>query len=150
MSLFARVLLILLLASSMLATTRAQTVTPPDRVDLFTEFVGNPINYDPIDNPSADLSQDTVALSLAIILPASQSIAEINLKCGTTSGSGNIIEKTFVYDVSGTLPDGTTYLRNDNIVYLGLGTFDGITDIYVEVDLEDGSGNHSTTVSTSF
>jgi hypothetical protein len=59
------------------------------------------------------------------------------VKFGLSSSNYNLLNKTFMFDVSGTLSDGTSYSRVGNVVYLTLGTYVGLQNGFAEVKLED-------------
>ena len=54
-----------------------------------------------------------------------------------------LISKSFNYGVSGTLADGTRYNSKENVVELGLGTFNNMSTYYAEVKVTDSGGNVS-------
>jgi hypothetical protein len=63
-------------------------------------------------------------------------ITSLQVKLGTTSGSSNLLNKTFAFDVSGSVGNGCTYSRTDYTISLGLGDYNGLTSYFSEVKLE--------------
>lgn len=63
-------------------------------------------------------------------------INSLHVKLGTTSGGSDLLDKTFDFDVSGSVGNGCSYSRTDYIITLGLGNFNGLTSYYSEVKLE--------------
>lgn len=63
-------------------------------------------------------------------------INSLHVKLGTTNGGSDLLDKTFDFDVSGSVGNGCTYSRTDYTVTLGLGSFNGLTSYFSEVKLE--------------
>ena len=60
-------------------------------------------------------------------------IQNIEVKIGTAQGGSDLINQTFVFDVSGALSNGRYYLRDLYHVQLGLGQFSNFVDYFAEV-----------------
>ena len=72
-------------------------------------------------------------------------LAYIKVKIGTSNGSADIMQHNFLFNVVGGLPNGLSFNREGNVIYLGLqNTYQADTYFY-EVQLEDIYGN--TTIS---
>lgn len=54
-----------------------------------------------------------------------------------------LLSKSFEYGVTGTLSDGTTYQSKEDVVELGLGTYNNVSTYYAEVKVIDTSDNIS-------
>lgn len=63
-------------------------------------------------------------------------ITSIRVKLGTTSGGSELLDKTFAFDVFGNVGNGCSYERNNEILKLGLGSYNGLTSYFSEVILE--------------
>lgn len=101
-------------------------------------------------NDSTIVFGDTVFSSQAILMGSvfvklqdTLNVSKIHVKLGTTQGGNNLFSKDFLFDVSGNLSDGTSYVRNGLNVLLGIGQFVGLNSYYAEVRLEDTSQNLS-------
>lgn len=75
-------------------------------------------------------------------------ITSLHVKLGTTNGGSDLLDKTFDFDVSGSVGNGCTYSRTDYTVTLGLGDYNGLTDYFSEVILE--RADHSLTDAVIF
>lgn len=89
-------------------------------------------------------AQDTLSATMVIQLSDTSGIQKIHIKFGTTSGSGNLLTKAFVFDQSGTLPDQTIYTRKGRLLYLLMGhQYMGLNQFYAEAKLEYTGGQFS-------
>jgi hypothetical protein len=117
---------------------KGQSIDPPVSLDIVMQVVSN-------DNtmlPGDSLFKSTTNLIGKAIVVVNDTIGlnKLHLKLGTTDGSGNLLTKTFNYAQQGNFPDGTSYTRNKNIIYLNLGNYTGLNFYFGEVTLEDTQG----------
>lgn len=97
-----------------------------------------------------DFKPTTQLLYKAVfILNDTTTTSKFHIKMGATPGTANFLNKTFVFDQSGSLPDGTTYKRIGRVVYLSLGTYAGITTYAIELKVEHTNGQVSSPLSLS-
>lgn len=91
-----------------------------------------------IDQDSIPYVSDSTAIQVIMTVQLFEitGIESLHVKLGTTSGSSNLLDKEFVFDVSGNVGNGCTYSRTDYTVTLGLGSFNGLTSYFSEVTLE--------------
>jgi hypothetical protein len=75
-------------------------------------------------------------------------ISSIRVKLGKTSVAPDLLDKTFAFDVSGSVGDGCTYNRTDDTITLCLGEYNGLTSYFSEVILE--RADHSLTDAVVF
>ena len=89
------------------------------------------------------LFQSNTKLLGTMVLSVSDTIgiASLSVKVGTSSGSGNLFQKTFTFDTSGNFNDGTSYIRKGYIIHLGINGFTGVNNFYSKVDLINSAGN---------
>ena len=72
-------------------------------------------------------------------------LATIHVQIGTVEDGTDILNYSFQYDNIVGLPAGLTYLREQNIIYLGLYTTVQSDMYYYAVSIEDTNGNISLT-----
>ncbi len=90
-----------------------------------------------------------VIYKVVFVLNDSTSTSKFHVKMGPTAGTANYLDKTFVFDQSGSFPDGTAYERKGRAVYLSLGTYVGISTYAVELKVENTNGQLSSPLSLS-
>jgi len=95
-------------------------------------------------SPSADTTEygvpiiDSTTLftaMMSIILDNGDSIYQIHVKLGSTSGGSEFLSATFDYGASGTFGN-TSYSQSGNNISLGLGAHAGMIHYYAEVQIE--------------
>jgi len=103
-----------------------------------------------IDQDSIPYLSDSTAIqvTMTVQLFETTGIESIHVKLGTSSGASDLLDKTFSFDVSGSVGNNCTYSRSDYTVTLGLGTFNGLTSYFSEVTLE--RADHSLTDAVVF
>ena len=139
-------------------STTAQTISA-DRIEIFVEPIGIS-HYDPaVDDTRSNMAQDTVRLRLAITLPpgvfansvsAGQRPVSFLIKAGTTSGVDDLANQVISLDSRNTLPAAMSFERDGRILYVTLGEFTGITQVYGSVEMKNVNGNRSAVITTSF
>jgi hypothetical protein len=91
-----------------------------------------------------DFKPTTRGLYKAVfILHDTTTTSKFHVKMGSAAGTSNYINKTFVFDQSGSFPDGTAYERIGRTVYLNLGTYAGISTYAIELKVENTNGQLS-------
>jgi hypothetical protein len=115
--------------------TNAQVILPADRIDMILE--ASPSSTTIPSSDSTFSANTPVTTKLIIVLQDTVHLSKIYVKFGLSSSNYNLLNKTFMFDVSGTLSDGTSYSRVGNVVYLTLGTYVGLQNGFAEVKLED-------------
>ncbi|MCX6276180.1 MAG: hypothetical protein NTV09_13345, partial [Bacteroidetes bacterium] len=88
------------------------------------------------DNVLTISDSSIISVIMTIQLFEFTGISSLHVKLGTTSGGSDLLDKTFSFDVSGSVGNGCTYSRNENTVTLGLGSYNGLTSYFSEVKLE--------------
>lgn len=97
-----------------------------------------------------DFKSTTQVLYKAVfILNDTTTTSKFHVKMGTTPGTANYLNKTFVFDQRGSLPDGTAYERKGRCVYLSLGTYVGISTYALELKAENSNGQFSSPLNLS-
>ena len=112
---------------------RVHTVLPPTTSATMAEISPSQLQ--------SFLATATLSCTYMVTLAETSGIAQIQVKLGHSAGAGDIIEKTFVFDGPASNNDGTTYRREGNTVWLGLGDFSNLGNYYAEVRLQDLNGN---------
>jgi len=112
---------------------KAQNTYPVLSTSVETTCITNCLGMDSIPYVSDSTSIRTV---MTVQLFEVTGIFSLHVKLGTTSGGSNLLDKTFAFDVSGSVGNGCTYSRTDDIVTLGLGDYNGLTSYFSEVILE--------------
>jgi hypothetical protein len=114
-------------------SVHAQNTYPVLSTSVETTCITNCIDTDSIPYVSDSTSIQAV---MTIQLFEVTGISSLHVKLGTTSGAADLLDKTFVFDVSGNVGNGCTYSRTDYTVTLGLGNYNGLTSYFSEVILE--------------
>jgi len=123
----------------------AQNTYPILSTSVETTCITNCIGVDSIPYMSDSTSIHVV---MTIKLFEVTGISSLHVKLGTTSGSSDLLDKIFAFDVSGGVGNGCTYARTDYTVTLGLGDYNGLTSYFSEVILE--RDDHSLTDAVVF
>lgn len=128
----------------------SQVVPPPDNLRLFLEIDKSAVN--PNDISAENLFQGTSSIDqgalpkivrMEIELNTLDDLDLIHVFLGTSLDTGDLLSQTFVLDDDSDLPTHLKYIREENILYLKLGTFSGFEACYGKVILEDLDGNQS-------
>jgi hypothetical protein len=99
---------------------------------------------------SSSITSDSLNyITCKITISDTTTIQSINIKLGNSLHSGNLIDTSFIFDVTTGLPQGTTYLRKGNTIFIGLG-YHPAGFYFMDVKLEDVFGNLSITKPTRF
>lgn len=121
----------------------AQSEFPVMAMKVSTVDVGNNFTVDSL--PS--LTDTTIfETSMQLDLYDTLDIQSIEVKIGTSSGASDIFIRSFIYDVSGSLGGGITYLRNGYQISLGLGKLMHMLNYFSEVRVYKSDGNYSVPV----
>lgn len=128
-----KILAVLFIALFFHRQSSAQNTFPILSTSVQTTCVTNCIDVDSISYVSDSTSIQVV---MTIQLFEVTGISSIHIKLGTTSGAADLLNKTFVFDVSGNVGNGCTYSRTDYTITLGLGNYSGLTSYFSEVILE--------------
>ncbi len=112
-------------------------------MDVVTTPISN--NFSP---DSLPIITDTTVFDVGmnVNLFDTSGIQTIEVKIGSTQGGSDLINQTFVFDVSGPLGNGRYYLRDLYHVQLGLGQFSNFTDYFAEVRIQWVDNSYSPTV----
>lgn len=122
----------------------AQNLTAPKSLRVVMAVLPNDQTMNPGD--TAFKANTQLSAKAFVSLHDTTGIQKIHFKMGSSDGGSNYRNKTFVFDQSGVLADGTSYSRHKKTVVLGLGNLTGVNLYYAEVWLEDANGNISTKV----
>ncbi len=133
MRVLSKFLFLLTIAVASCIQADAQNSYPVLSTSVETTCITNCIDADSIPTISDSTS---IAVVMYIQLFEITGISSLHVKLGTTSGSADLLDKTFAFDVSGGVGNGCTYSRTDYTVTLGLGSFNGLTSYFSEVILE--------------
>jgi len=79
---------------------------------------------------------------MQIVVDDTSNISSIEIKFGKNE-TEVLRQKTFTFDVSGALGDGTSYLRNGYNILLGLGSFADVPLFYSEMSVTRTDNSHS-------
>ena len=148
---------ILIIGLFLISGTLKSQVLPAQEVQIalkpLTPLVISDAVMDTLTDPFYLIQQDSsLNISVNIILQDTIALNIIHVKLGTTSGGSELMTQTFNYDGSA-VGTGLTFSKSLNTVSLGLGTHLNTNNAlyFVEVKLEDTSGNQSivTTTDTS-
>ncbi len=124
--------LLLISALSFCSSANAlQNIYPVISTSVETACIANCMDADSI--PSLDSALISVVMTIQLFEVTG--ITSLHVKLGTTSGSADLLDKIFDFDVSGSVGN-CTYSRTDYTVTLGLGSFTGLTSYFSEVILE--------------
>jgi hypothetical protein len=121
----------------------------PSRVVELVSYDNADIHFNAATDSVVDYSLDSISVTLLVILPNGQAPDSIHTLLGSSIGTGNLSDKTFKYDGAATLQDGTTYRRDGQNLYLGLGHYTGVANVYGKVQLVYTGGNRSSYTSAS-
>ena len=95
-----------------------------------------------------DLSDSTVFhFEMNVSLFDTSSIDKIYVVLSDSGNTGNRLQKTFDWDVSGSTGNGTTFLRTDYTVALGLGNFKDLLNYYATVRIKRTDGTFTDLIS---
>ncbi|MFI5219199.1 MAG: hypothetical protein ACHQNT_06890 [Bacteroidia bacterium] len=114
----------------------SQSPPPPSSMEVFMEVAPNDTNNLQNYNDSVFFNLTQLKSTMALLLEDTTNVINIHVKLGTTLGSSDLLNKIFVFDQSGIFMDGTSYKRENEVIYLGLGNFIGINTYYAEAKLE--------------
>ena len=91
-----------------------------------------------------DFKPNTQVIYKAVfILNDTTTTSKFHVKMGSTTATTNYLNKAFIFDQSGSFPDGTAYERKGRAVYLSLGTYQGISTYAIELKVENTNGQLS-------
>lgn len=76
---------------------------------------------------------------LALTYNSSESPVKFHIKLGNTEGGKEKAEMTINADGSN-LPEGVEIVKKDNVYYLTIGNFNGMSSFYAEVKVETANG----------
>ncbi|MCG3167818.1 MAG: hypothetical protein POELPBGB_03613 [Bacteroidia bacterium] len=113
----------------------------PAQIDSLALQVSPILGKNPLSQ--ADAGKNRIA-KLVLHLSATDSVAAVQLKLGTTSGAGDILEQTYPF-----LSDGTGFIISNNSAYISLGKFAHQGTYYAEVKLEYTNNTTSSASTTS-
>ena len=138
--------LFILFFSVMVFNMKAQTVPSPSEIYLNMELLNPQIIpdevLDTLTNPMNLLTvNDTLKISVSILLEDTNVVSKIHVKLGTTLGSNNLLEQAFNYDANLTLPQ--SYFREEEMINIVLGEYINSGIFYCQIILEDVEGNLS-------
>ena len=105
------------------------------------------LNCFDVDSVPVNSDSTKTSVMMTIQLFEFTGIESIRVKLGTTEGGSDLLDKTFVFDVSANLGN-YSYSRTDYTVTLGLGSYNGLTSYFSEISLE--KDDHSWTGSVVF
>ncbi len=95
-----------------------------------------------------DLSDSTVfRVEMNVALFDTTTIDKIYVVLSDSGNTGNRLQKTFDWDVSGSTGNGTTFLRTDYTVALGLGNFKDLLNYYATVRIKRTDGTFTDLIS---
>ena len=123
----------------------AQSTYPILSTSVETECISNCLDQDSIPYVG---DSSSIQVTMTIQLFDITDVESIQVKLGTSSGASDLLNKTFVFDVSGNVGDGCSYSRTDYTVTLGLGNYYGLTSYFSEVKIE--RDDHSLTDAVVF
>jgi hypothetical protein len=142
-----KILISLVFVNILTVGIMAQTVPSPAESYINLEVI-NPETLtdevlDTLTDPMSTLSaNDTLLISVTMLLEDTNVVSKIHIKLGTTVGGAELLEQTFNYDdINLTSPQ--SYLREEEMVSIGLGEFINSGIFYCEIILEDSLGNLS-------
>jgi hypothetical protein len=132
---------------------QAQMVPAPREVNIniaplrSIQTFGDGLLLDSLTNPMSLLTpNDTLLLSLSILLVDTANLSKIHVKLGTTLGGDDLFTNTYTYDST---PAGSlTYFRDRALMTLGMGTHLNSGIFYCEIKLEDSMGNFSALINS--
>lgn len=78
--------------------------------------------------------------TMVIEVSDTTNISKIHVKMGSSDGANDLFSQIFNFDVTDSLPTGTTYLREGKVIYLGIGNYTGLNHFFGEAKLENNSG----------
>lgn len=84
--------------------------------------------------------------TMVIEITNAANISKIHVKMGSTDGGNDLFARVFDFDVSNNLSSGTSYRREGNVIYLGIGSFTGLNHFFAEAKLEDAQGTIGNTI----
>lgn len=88
------------------------------------------------------ISINTVVPQVFIDLSDTTDINQVKIKLGTNQGGNDIVEKTYSYSAAnGELPDGTTYNRTGNFIFITLNELNQVATYYAEASLVKNNEN---------
>ncbi|MFH2144336.1 MAG: hypothetical protein ABIJ97_18055 [Bacteroidota bacterium] len=102
------------------------------------------IYYETTSNDTAVFDPLCTRICKVTVADTSQ-LATVHIRIGTVEDGTDILNYSFQYDNTVGLPAGLTYLREQNIIYLGLYTTLQSDMYYYAVSIEDTNGNISLT-----
>ena len=95
-----------------------------------------------------DLSDSTVFhFEMNVSLFDTSTIDKIYVVLSDSGNTGNRLQKTFDWGVSGSTGNGTTFLRTDYTVALGLGNFKDLLNYYATVRIKRTDGTFTDLIS---
>lgn len=105
-------------------------------LNVYMEFVGGSTNFsDTVIAPS-----QTLKGTMIIEVSDTTNISKIHVKLGSTEGGNDFFSQIFNFDVTDSLPSGTTYFREGKVIYLGIGNYTGLNHFFGEAKLENSAG----------
>lgn len=142
-----KVNLLILFLSIITISLKAQTVPLPSEAYLNLEVINSVTIPDEIldtlVNPmSLVAANDTLKISLSMLLEDTSSLHKIHIKLGTTLGGNDLLEQVFIFD-DGNLTLPQIYFREAEMVTIGLGEYLNSGIFYCEIVLEDVEQNLS-------
>lgn len=142
-----RINLLLALTLTLFLQVKSQDILPAERMDMIMEVAANDTTI--AANDTTFSSNTSIVTKVIVALQDTVHLSKIHVKLGTTNNSSNLLNKYFSFGTSGNYPDGTSYIRVGNVVYLNLGTRMGLQNCYAEIKLEDTLGRFTDPVNLS-
>ncbi|UPT69008.1 MAG: hypothetical protein M0D57_10475 [Sphingobacteriales bacterium JAD_PAG50586_3] len=90
---------------------------------------------------------DSISPQMFVELDDTLLISEIDVKLGTTETGAEIFQKSFEFNTNGEFEDGTTYVREGNVLRMDLGRYLGFSTCFATVRLQYSNGTFSSPVS---
>jgi hypothetical protein len=132
-----KIVLTLLFALGICKPMISQNIFPPTSMEVFLEIDPSDTTYAIGDTLFAATAK--LNAKMAIVLQDTVHIDQIHVKLGTAANATQYLTKSFTFDISGVLPDGTEYLREGNVLYLKLGQYLGLNHFKASVVLENAN-----------
>ncbi|MFH2141437.1 MAG: hypothetical protein ABIJ97_03370 [Bacteroidota bacterium] len=119
-------------------------------------FINNAKSQNPLDGFTYQVYYETTSIDTAVFdplctrvckvtVPDTIQLSAIHVNVGSIENGADVLDYSFQYDNITGLPAGLTYLREQNVIYLGLYTTLQSDMYYYAVTIEDTAGNFSVT-----
>ena len=139
-------LLIIFLLSLLLFSKSSKAQNPTYPI-VSMDIQATPVAFD-TSGGLPDLSDSTVFhVEMNVSLFDTSTIDKIYVVLSDSGNTGNRLQKTFDWDVSGSTGNGTTFLRTDYTVALGLGNFKDLLNYYATVRIKRTDGTFTDLIS---